>query len=84
MPPHDHLYSSVPNDGVSKLNNQRKHLVYWIVGRFHELLADGRDDDACNFMDEWFEWVDRKTYINESTVFFDGDELNELYKQSKG
>ena len=33
--------------------------------------------------DEWFEWVEKKTYINESTVFFDGDELNELYKQSK-
>ena len=83
MPPHDHLYSSVPNDGVSRLNNQRASLVHWIVGRFHTLLAEGKDNDACHFMDEWFEWVDRKTYINESTVFFDGDELHELYKQSK-
>ena len=37
MPPHDHLYSSVPNDGVSRLNNQRASLVHWIVGRFHTL-----------------------------------------------
>ena len=51
MPPHDHLYSSVPNDGVSKLNNQRASLVHWIVGRFHELLAEGKDNDACHFMD---------------------------------
>ena len=82
MPPKD-FYSSVPDGDVSRLNRQRSSLVHWIVGRFHQLLADGRDDDACNFMDEWFEWVDKKTYINESTVFFDGDELNELYKQSK-
>ena len=83
MPPKD-FYSSVPDGDVSRLNRQRSSLVHWIVGRFHELLAEGRDDDACNFMDEGFEWVDKKTYINESTVFFDGDELNELYKQSKG
>ena len=82
MPPKD-FYSPSPDGDISKLNRQRKSLVHWIVGRFHTLLADGRDDDACNFMDEWFEWVDKKTYINESTVFFDGDELNELYKQSK-
>ena len=47
MPPHDHLYSSVPNDGVSRLNRQRTSLIHWIVGRFHTLLAEGRDDDAC-------------------------------------
>ena len=82
MPTED-FYSPVPDGDTSKLNKQRSELIYWIVGRFHELLADGRDDDACNFMDEWFEWVDRKTYINESTVFFDGDELHELYEQSK-
>ena len=83
MPPHDHLYESVPNDGVSKLNKQRSELIYWIVGRFHELLAEGNDEMGFALMDEWFEWVDKKTYINESTVFFDGDELHELYKQSK-
>ena len=83
MPPHDHLYSSVPNDGVSRLNNQRASLVHWIVGRFHTLLADGREQEGMALMDEWFEWVDTRTYINESTVFFDGDELNELYEQSK-
>ena len=82
MPPKD-FYSSVPDGDVSRLNRQRSSLVHWLVGRFHELLAEGRDDDACNFMDEWFEWVDKTTYINESTVFFDGDELHELYKQSK-
>ena len=78
----DH-YSPVPNGDVTKLNEQRASLVHWIVDRFHSLLEEGREGDACHFMDEWFEWVDTRTYINESTVFFDGDELNELYKQSK-
>ena len=53
------------------------------MSRFHTLLADGREQEGMALMDEWFEWVDTRTYINESTVFFDGDELNELYEQSK-
>ena len=82
MPTED-FYSPVPDGDTSKLNKQRSELIYWIVGRFHELLAEGKDEEAFALMDEWFEWVDKKTYINESTVFFDGDELHELYKQSK-
>ena len=82
MPPKD-FYSPAPDGDISKLNRQRKSLVHWIVGRFHSLLADGKEQDGMALMDEWFEWVDTRTYINESTVFFDGDELNELYKQSK-
>ena len=82
MPTED-FYSPVPDGDTSKLNKQRSELIYWIVGRFHELLAEGKDEEGFALMDEWFEWVDKKTYINESTVFFDGDELNELYEQSK-
>ena len=82
MPTED-LYASVPDGDASKLNKQRSELIYWIVGRFHELLAEGKDEEGFALMDEWFEWVDTKTYINESTVFFDGDELHELYEQSK-
>ena len=66
-----------------RLNVVRSDLILWIVERFQTLLAEGREDDACCFMDEWFEWMDRDTYINESTLFFDEEELNELYKQIK-
>ena len=38
MPTED-LYASVPDGDASKLNKQRSELIYWIVGRFHELLA---------------------------------------------
>ena len=73
-----------PDEDVLRMNTQRSTLILWIVERFQTLLAEGREDDACCFMDEWFEWMDKDTYINESTLFFDGDELNELYKSVKG
>ena len=66
-----------------RLNVVRSDLILWIVERFQLMLAEGREDDACCFMDEWFEWMDRDTYINESTLFFDEEELNELYEQIK-
>ena len=66
-----------------RLNVVRSDLILWIVERFHLMLAEGRECDALAFMDEWFEWVDKETYINESTLFFDEEELNELYEQIK-
>ena len=66
-----------------RLNVVRSDLILWIVERFQLMLAEGRECDALAFMDEWFEWMDRDTYINESTLFFDEEELNELYKQIK-
>ncbi len=72
-----------PDEDVLKLNTVRSDLILWIVERFQTLLAEDRPDDACYFMDEWFEWMDKDTYINESTLFFDEEELNELYKQIK-
>ena len=73
----------VPDEDALRLNTVRSDLILWIVERFQTLLAEGREEDACNFMDEWFEWMDKDTYINESTLFFDEEELNELYKQIK-
>ena len=73
-----------PDEDVLRMNTQRSTLILWIVERFQTLLAEGREDDACCFMDEWFEWMDKDTYINESTLFFDGDELHELYESVKG
>ena len=73
-----------PAEDALKLNTQRSTLVLWIVERFQTLLAENRPDDACHFMDEWFEWMDKETYINESTLFFDANELKELYESVKG
>jgi len=48
MPPKD-FYSPAPDGDTSKLNRQRSSLVHWIVGRFHTLLAEGRDNDGMAF-----------------------------------
>ncbi len=73
----------VPDEDVLRMNTARSELILWIVERFQLMLAEGRECDALAFMDEWFEWMDKDSYINESTLFFDEEELNELYKQIK-
>ncbi len=73
-----------PEKDALRLNTVRSDLILWIVERFQYLLAEGDQCDALAFMDEWFEWVDKDSYINESTLFFDEEELNELYKSVKG
>ena len=67
-----------------RMNTQRGDLIYWIVERFQYLHAEGDQGDALAFADEWFEWIDKDSYINESTLFFDEEELNELYESVKG
>ena len=71
------------DEDALRLNTVRSELILWIVERFQLMLAEGRECDALAFMDEWFEWMDKDSYINESTLFFDEEELNELYKSIK-
>jgi len=70
-------------EDVLRLNTVRSDLILWIVERFQSMLAEDRHGDALAFMDEWFEWVDKDSYINESTLFFDENELKELYESAK-
>ena len=70
-------------DSYDSIQDARVDLIHWIVERFRYLHAEGDQGDALAFADEWFEWIDRDSYINESTLFFDEEELNELYKQNK-
>ena len=72
-----------PEEDVLRLNSVRSELILWIVERFQTMLAEERHNDALAFMDEWFEWMDKESYINESTLFFDENELKELYKSAK-
>ena len=72
-----------PDEDVLKLNTVRSDLILWIVERFQLMLAEERHNDALAFMDEWFEWIDKDSYINESTLFFDSNDLKELYESGK-
>tara|TARA_B100001250_G_scaffold170910_1_gene147186 strand:+ start:210 stop:461 length:252 start_codon:yes stop_codon:yes gene_type:complete len=71
------------DEDVLKLNTVRSDLVLWIVERFQYLRAEGRECDALDFADEWFEWLSPDDYINESTLFFNENELKELYESIK-
>ena len=73
----------VSEEDRSTLNDARGNLILWIVERFRYLRAEDRESDALCFADEWFEWLSPDDYINESTLFFDTDELKELYESIK-
>jgi len=68
------------NVDALRISEQRDDLCEWVVDRFRQLIAEDRNDDAICFADEWFEWLDPNNYINESTHFFDEDELAALYE----
>ncbi len=73
----------VSEEDRSTMNDARANLILWIVERFRILRAEGRDTDALDFADEWYEWLSPDDYINESTLFFDEYELKELYESIK-
>jgi len=68
------------NVDALRISQQRDDVCEWIVDRFRLLIQEERVDDALAFADEWFEWMDPENYINEETLFYAEDELQELYE----
>ena len=68
------------NEFALQISENRDAICEWVVERFRDLIAENRTDDAICFADEWFEWLDPNNYINESTHFYNVDELTELYE----
>tara|TARA_B100000925_G_C21994726_1_gene468389 strand:+ start:978 stop:1205 length:228 start_codon:yes stop_codon:yes gene_type:complete len=71
------------NELALKVSEQRDDICEWVISHFRDLMAEDRVDDALYFADEWFEWMDPNNYINESTLFYNEDELTELYESRK-
>ena len=67
------------NVDALRISQQLDDICEWAVARFRELMEGDRIDDALCFADEWFEWLDPNNYINESTHFYNVDELQELH-----
>ena len=63
-----------------RISSQRSDICDWVEERFLCLIQEERTDDAISFADEFFEWMDPRSYINESTHFFNQHELTELYE----
>ena len=67
------------NELALQISEQRDDLCEWMIARFRELMEADRIDDAICLADEWFEWADPENYINEQTLFYNEDELLQLY-----
>ena len=68
------------NVDALRISQQRDDVCEWIIDRFRLLIQEVRVDDALAFADEWFEWMDPENYIDEETLFYAEDELQELYE----
>ncbi len=68
------------NVDALRISQQRDDVCEWIIDRFRLLIQEERVDDALAFADEWFEWMDPENYIDEETLFYAEDELQELYE----
>ena len=67
-----------------RISRQRDAIYDWVVDRFRVQISENDINGAMALADEFFEWMDPRTYINESTLFFDENELKELYESVKG
>ena len=77
------MWTDAPQEDAQTMQTVRTDLLLWIVEHFRTLRAEGKETDALCFADEWFEWLSPDDYINESTLFFNENELKELYESIK-
>ena len=65
-----------------RISRQRDAIYDWVVGRFRVQISENDIDGAMALADEFFEWMDPRTYINESTHFYLEDDLREVYRRA--
>lgn len=68
------------NEDCLRISQYRDDIYDWACDRFKQLIAEDQVDNALAFADEFFEWLDPEQLDNEVTLFFDADELGELYQ----
>ena len=66
---------------VQRLSYQRDIIYDYCCERFKELMAEDRHEDALAIADEFFEWLDPEQLEEEETMYFNEEELLELYSQ---
>ena len=74
---------TVNEQELSIVSAQREVLRGWVIERFQSLMATDCVDSALYFADEWFEWLNPDLLNTESTLFYNEDELQELYESCK-
>lgn len=69
------------NIDALRISQERDRICEWVCDRFRQLIQEDRHDDAICFADEWYEWMDPENHESEITLFYDEEELAELYDQ---
>jgi hypothetical protein len=68
------------NEDCLRISQYRDDIYDWACDRFKQLIAEEQVENALAFADEFFEWLDPEQLDNEVTLFFDADELGQLYQ----
>lgn len=66
---------------TQRLSYQRDLVYDWCTDRFKELLADDDHASALAIADEFFEWLDPEQMEEEETLYYNEEELLQLYAQ---
>ena len=66
---------------TERLSYQRDLVYDYCCERFKELLAEDRHEDALAVADEFFEWLDPDQMEQEETLYYNEEELLQLYVQ---
>jgi len=65
---------------VERLSYQRDLIYDYCTARFKELMAVEEIDSALALADEFFEWLDPEQLEQEETLYFNEDELRQLFE----
>jgi hypothetical protein len=66
-------------DVTERLSQQRDDIYDHVVDRFRHHMANDDIDSAMALADEFYEWMDPNQLEDESTAFFNEEELLQLY-----
>ena len=69
---------------TQRLSYQRDLVYDYCCERFKELMAEDRAADALALADEFFEWLDPEQLEEEETLYYNEEELQQLYQQLVG
>ena len=63
-------------------HSYQRDLVYdWCTDSFKELMVEEDHDSALAIADEFFEWLDPDQMDEEETLYYNEEELLQLYAQ---
>ena len=69
------------SNDVQRLSYQRDLVYDYCCDRFKKLIAEDRHEDALAIADEFFEWLDPNQMEQEETLYYNEEDLLELYSK---